>query len=152
MQGYLAIVLHAHLPYVRHPEHDRFLEESWLFQAITECYLPLIRELDGWLSDGMQTRMTLTLTPTLCSMLRDPLLQDRYVRYLEGLISLAEKEISRTHWDRPYRELAWYYHWQLTNLRNTWFSYGQDLVVAFRKFQEQGQLEIITCAATHGLL
>jgi 1,4-alpha-glucan branching enzyme len=152
VQGYLAIVLHAHLPYVRHPEHDRFLEESWLFQAITECYLPLIRELDGWLSDGMQTRMTLTLTPTLCSMLRDPLLQDRYVRYLEGLISLAEKEISRTHWDRPYRELAWYYHWQLTNLRNTWFSYGQDLVVAFRKFQEQGQLEIITSAATHGLL
>ena len=42
-QGYLAIVLHAHLPFVRHPEHDRFLEENWLFEAITETYIPLIQ-------------------------------------------------------------------------------------------------------------
>ena len=25
-QGYLAVVLHAHLPFVRHPEYERFLE------------------------------------------------------------------------------------------------------------------------------
>ena len=25
MTGYLALVLHAHLPFVRHPEHDEFL-------------------------------------------------------------------------------------------------------------------------------
>ncbi|WP_256361083.1 hypothetical protein [Methylomonas koyamae] len=30
--GYLAIVLHAHLPYVHHPEHDSFFEENWLFE------------------------------------------------------------------------------------------------------------------------
>ena len=39
MQGYLSIVLHAHLPFVRHPEHEKFLEESWLFEAITETFL-----------------------------------------------------------------------------------------------------------------
>ena len=38
MQGYLSLVLHAHLPFVRHPEHERFLEEDWLFEAITETY------------------------------------------------------------------------------------------------------------------
>ena len=27
-KGYLALVLHAHLPYVRHPEHENFLEEE----------------------------------------------------------------------------------------------------------------------------
>jgi 1,4-alpha-glucan branching enzyme len=43
MQGYLSLVLHAHLPFVRHPEHEKFLEESWLFEAITETYLPLSR-------------------------------------------------------------------------------------------------------------
>ena len=32
MQGYLSIVLHAHLPFVRHPEHEKFLEESWLLR------------------------------------------------------------------------------------------------------------------------
>ena len=78
MQGHLALVLHAHLPFVRHPEHEKFLEENWLFEAITETYVPLLQMMDGWLRDGMETRLTLTLSPTLCSMLLDPLLQERY--------------------------------------------------------------------------
>jgi hypothetical protein len=48
----------------------------------------------------------LTLTPTLCSMLRDPLLQARYRRYLSGLLELAEKELHRTHWDASLLPLA----------------------------------------------
>src|SRR6266540_144925 len=151
-QGYVALVLHAHLPFVRHPEHERFLEETWLFEAITESYLPLIQIMDGWLRDGMDTRFTLTLTPTLCSMLLDPLLQDRYVRHLNGLIELAEKETYRTQWEAAYRPLAEMYVRRFTAIRDTYFSYGRDLVAAFRKFQDLGKLEIITCAATHALL
>ena len=63
--GFLSIVLHAHLPFVRHPEHDRFLEENWLFEAVVETYLPLIQVMDGWLREGMQTRLTMTMSPTL---------------------------------------------------------------------------------------
>ena len=40
--GQLAIVLHAHLPYVRKNEKNS-LEEDWLFQAILECYIPLLQ-------------------------------------------------------------------------------------------------------------
>ena len=152
MPGYLALVLHAHLPFVRHPEHEKFLEEVWLFEAITETYVPLIQIMDGWLHDGVDTRLTLTLSPTLCSMLRDPLLQDRYQQHLKGLIELAEKEIHRTHWDRAFHDLAWMYHHRFTTIRDTYFAYGRDLVAAFRKFQELGKLEIITTAATHALL
>jgi 1,4-alpha-glucan branching enzyme len=39
-RGYLALALHAHLPFVRHPEHESFLEESWLFEAITRPTFP----------------------------------------------------------------------------------------------------------------
>lgn len=152
MQGYLALVLHAHLPFVRHPEHEKFLEENWLFEAITETYLPLIQIMEGWLHDGMETRLTLTLTPTVCSMLLDPLLQDRYVRHLEALIELSEREIHRTYWDKTFQPLAWMYHHRFQSLRQTYFSYGRNLVGAFRKFQEAGKLEIITCAATHAVL
>src|SRR5882672_418334 len=102
MSGYFSLVLHAHLPFVRHPEHERFLEENWLFEAVTESYIPLIQVMDGWLRDGMDTRLTLTL----CSMLRDSLLQERYARHLEILIELAEKEIHRTQWEPAYRPLA----------------------------------------------
>src|SRR4051812_5922461 len=106
MQGYLSLVLHAHLPFVRHPEHEHFLEESWLFEAITETYIPLLQLMEQWERGGLATSLTLTLTPTLCSMLGDPLLQDRYLRHLSGLIELAEKEIHRTHWEKAFHELA----------------------------------------------
>src|SRR5277367_3880233 len=152
MQGYLSLVLHAHLPFVRHPEYEKFLEENWLFEAITETYIPLIQMMDGWLRDGMETRLTLTLSPTLCSMLLDPLLQDRYLRHLEGLIELSEKEIHRAVWDKAYQPLAWMYHHRFTRLRDTYLSYGRNVVGAFRKFQERGKIEIITCAATHAVL
>ncbi|MCU0782719.1 MAG: DUF1957 domain-containing protein [Verrucomicrobia bacterium] len=152
MHGYLSLVLHAHLPFVRHPEHEKFLEEAWLFEAITETYVPLLQIMDGWARDGMATRLTLTLSPTLCAMLLDPLLQDRYERHLRGLIELAEKEIHRTHWDRAFHELAWMYHHRFTTIRDTYLAYGRNLVGAFQRFQDLGLLEIITTAATHALL
>jgi 1,4-alpha-glucan branching enzyme len=43
--GYLCLVLHAHLPYVRHPEYDDFLEEDWFYEAITETYIPILEML-----------------------------------------------------------------------------------------------------------
>ena len=152
MQGYLALILHAHLPFVRHPGHEKFLEENWLFEAITECYVPLIQIVDGWSRDGVDTRLTLSLSPTLCSMLLDPLLQDRYERHLNGLIELAEKEIHRTQWERACHELAGMYHHRFESIRTTYLAYGRNLVGAFRQFQELGKLEIITTAATHALL
>lgn len=152
MQGYLSLVLHAHLPFVRHPEHARFLEENWLFEAITETYIPLLQTMAGWDRDGMETRLTLTLTPTLCAMLLDPLLQDRYERHLNELIELAEKEIHRTHWDKPFNELAEFYHRRFIGIRETYLASNRNLVAAFARFQEIGRLEIITCAATHALL
>jgi 1,4-alpha-glucan branching enzyme len=152
MQGYFSLVLHAHLPFVRHPEHEKFLEESWLFEAITETYVPLLQLMEGWRRDGLTAPLTLTLSPTLCAMLRDRLLQERYERHLHGLIELAEKEIHRTHWDRAFHELAWMYHHRFTTVRDAYLSYGRDLITAFRKFQDLGRLEIITTAATHALL
>ena len=151
-QGYLSLVLHAHLPFVRHPEHEKFLEESWLFEAVTETYLPLLQILDGWRRDGMDAPLTLSLSPTLCAMLLDPLLRGRYARHLDSLIELAEKEIHRTHWDRAFRELAWMYHHRFSQVRETWRACDGNLVSAFRQFQDEGRIEIITTAATHGLL
>src|SRR5262245_42198625 len=106
MQGYLSLVLHAHLPFVRHPEHEKFLEENWLFQAVIEPNLPRLQIMEGWHRDGMDTRLTLTLTPTLCAMLLDPLLQSRCAQHLNELVELADKEIHRTRWERPTHELA----------------------------------------------
>ena len=42
IKGYVNFVLHAHLPYIHHPESEDYLEEEWLFEAISETYIPLL--------------------------------------------------------------------------------------------------------------
>ena len=146
-------MLHAHLPFVRHPEEEYFLEENWLFEAITETYVPLINVFDNLISDGINFRITMSLTPTLISMLQDPLLQDRYLRHLDKLIELSEKEIERTGQQPHYHGLALMYNHRFVETKKIFAQrYHKDLVSAFGKFQEIGCLEIITCAATHGFL
>src|SRR5262249_22057026 len=108
--GYLCLVLHAHLPFVRHPEYDDFLEEDWLYEAITETYIPLLDIFDGLEREGVAWRLTLSVTPPRAAMLSDPLLQYRYVRHIDNLISLSGKEIERTRWQPEFNHLAHMYH------------------------------------------
>ena len=88
--GYSAIVLHAHLPFVRHPEYDFFLEEHWLFEAITETYIPLILMYEGLINDGIDFRITMSMTPPLIAMLTDELLQKKYLTYIGKLVELSK--------------------------------------------------------------
>src|SRR4051812_37449721 len=107
--GSLAFILHAHLPFVRHPEHDEFLEERWLFEAITETYIPLLSMMQRLQRDGIRFKLAMSVTPPLCAMLDDPLLRERYVRHLDDLIEFCEDEIKR-HRDKPVLEkLARFY-------------------------------------------
>lgn len=152
-KGFLSIVLHAHLPFVRHPEHEYFLEEMWLYEAITETYIPLIHMFEGLERDRVPWRLTMSLTPSLMSMLRDGLLQERYVRHIDKLIELANKEIERTRFMPQFHETALHYYWEFTRAKDTFVNrYHRDITQAFRKFQDHGHLEIITCGATHGFL
>jgi len=152
MHGYLLLLLHAHLPFVRHPEHDQFLEESWLHEAVIETYLPLLEMLEGWDRDRLPARLTLTLSPTLCGMLRDSLLQERLGRRIDGWVRLTESEAERTQLEPALHALAVANHQRLKTLRARWESIGGDVVAAFGRFQQRGRIEIITCAATHALL
>ena len=152
-QGYLCLVLHAHLPFVRHPEFDDFLEEDWFYEAITETYIPLLEVFDGLERDGADWRLTMSVTPTLAAMLSDPLLQYRYVRHIDNLIALSRKEIERTRWQPEFNELARMYHGRFERARDVFVNqYGNNILRGFRRFFEAGKLEIITCAATHGFL
>jgi len=153
MEGCLALVLHAHLPYVRHQEHEQFLEENWLFEAITETYIPLFLVLERLLEDGIDFRLTFSLTPTLASMLLDPLLQQRYLKKLEKTIELAEKEAERTVDAPQFHPLALMYRQLLHEVYDAFLNrYKKNLVNGFRRFQQAGKVEVIASAATHGYL
>jgi 1,4-alpha-glucan branching enzyme len=150
-KGYLSLVLHAHLPFVRHPEYDRFLEENWFFEALTETYLPLLDVFEGLAESGAHFRMTMSLTPPLLSMMTDPLLQQRYVRYLDERIEALEQEHRRTEGDAYFQPVVQFYDGHYKHLRSRFVERDRmDVSQSFRKLMEAGHLEIITCGATHG--
>ncbi|MFZ5650472.1 MAG: glycoside hydrolase family 57 protein [Bacillota bacterium] len=150
-KGYLCMILHAHLPFVRHPEHEHFLEERWLFEAITETYVPLINAYERLEESNIPFRITMSLSPTLISMLTDGLLQERYLKHLNRLIELSDREAGRTY-HTPFHQTALMYQEMFRRTRDTFYRYGGNLVSAFKRFQDSDRLEIITCAATHGFL
>ncbi|MFL5319011.1 MAG: glycoside hydrolase family 57 protein [Myxococcaceae bacterium] len=153
MKGYLSLVLHAHLPFVRHPEFEDFLEEDWLYEAINETYLPLLRVFDKLSDENVPWKLTMTLTPTLVTMLRDELLMRRYGQRLDKLCELTDKEVQRTKNDATFAPIASFYREHFYELRRQFHDrYKGDIVSAFRRHQDRGNLEIITCCATHGFL
>ncbi len=152
-RGTLAIILHAHLPYVRHPEHEDFFEERWLFEALTESYLPLVRIFRAWEDLGMRNVLTLSVSPTLAAMLGDTLLKERYAKHLEKLMRLTHREKHRCALGSPEMEVAEFYRLRLQDLAE--FYHGElkgDLLGELRRLATAGVIALATTAATHGFL
>ncbi len=151
-QGYLMLVLHNHLPYVRHPEHEEFLEERWFFEAVLESYLPVLYILEKLHEDGVDYSITLSFSPTLLSMFDDELLQKRFVRHLEKLMELGEKEVERTI-NLPEQPLARMYRDKIRKIHDYYTERCRGNIINLLKdLNSTGRVELITCPATHGFL
>ncbi|NOY09088.1 MAG: DUF1957 domain-containing protein [Spirochaetes bacterium] len=151
--GYLAIILNAHLPYIRHPELKTSVEESWLFEAVLDTYLPLLNVLEKLKKEGLPVTITLSVSPSLVEMLVDPLLNERFLRYTENKIKLTEKELERTKNNSELFKLASMY------LKETKASYAEykdrykrNILNPLSDLEQSGLVEIITTSATHAFL
>jgi 1,4-alpha-glucan branching enzyme len=150
----IAFILNAHLPYVRHIEYPRFLEEDWLFESISESYLPLLRMFVRLKSEDIPFKFTVSLSPTLCCMLTDEKLQERYNNYLELQKELGEKEVARCRDQQPeFLDMAQYYLDRVNrNILDFNDVYHCNILEGFRNLELSGHLELITTAATHAYL
>lgn len=145
-KGYVSFVLHAHLPFVQHPESDDYLEEEWLFEAISETYIPLLTNFKKLEEEKVDFRITMSLTPPLLSMLDSKLLQKKYINYLKKHIELCKKEVLRTKDNERMNRLSKYYLDRYTSdLHIFKDEYKCNLIKGFKHFQDIGVLEIITC-------
>ncbi len=150
--GYLSLVLHCHLPYVRHPEHDQFLEENWLYEATTETYLPLLETLQGLVENDVPVKATISVSPPLLEMLTDDLLQKRWGEYVRSRLELMKQEIKHQK-GTEFEAAARMY---LERFRHQKKLYGSNsghvFLAGLRQLWKQGHIELITSAATHALL
>ncbi len=151
--AHLAILLHAHLPFICHPEHRRHIEEEWLFEAVAETYAPLVFSWERLRRDGVPFRLTLSVSPTLLEMFANPLLQQRCADYLLRRIVLAEREAQRPNLSRELRSVARHYVERFHGVHDAFTRrWSGNLVEPLREMQNAGCVEIATCAATHALL
>ncbi len=153
MNGYWTLVLHSHLPFVKHPEFDYFLEEHWFYEALTESYIPLLLNFEKLLEDKINFKITISLTPPLCEMFTDNFLMERFFKYLNRNIELCQKEIKRTSNQPEFNSLAHFYLERYIKIKNYTFDNLQgNIINGYKKFIQSKNIEVITCAATHGFL
>jgi len=150
-RGYFAFVLHSHLPYVL--SHGRWPHGTdWLGEAVAETYLPIIRTLNELRAEGLHPKLTIGLSPVLCEQLADNSFKDEFVFYLNNKIKAAEHDSEEFYRFGDETMLAVSQYWEefFKDTLEHFNTIGQDVVYEFRKLQDSGCLEIITCGATHG--
>ena len=144
--GNLAIVLHAHLPYVRKNEKNS-LEEDWFFQAVLECYIPLIRVLEESIKlEPNNTKLTISLSPTLISLFQSSELQGKFPEWIKTRIKLLNEL------PEEQKKAAQFLLKNLADQLIYWEKYSGEILNRFQYLLDCGCLDIITCAATHGYL
>jgi 1,4-alpha-glucan branching enzyme len=87
----LIFVLDAQMPFIRHPDSPGCVEESRLFNAISYTYLPLLRSSTAIGNRGHPPFSSPTAFSSplpFCEMLQTPLLQARYLEYLDRAVRL----------------------------------------------------------------
>ena len=152
MIGHVAIVLHAHLPWVRHPEHARPLEERWLHEALWESYLPLIDVLERLADDGIRAPITISVSPPLAAMLADDLLRRRFGDHLERLERLAASLARGSLLAPELRPALAFYQARFAGVHAAWDRIAGDLLGALAAHARAGRIELVTTTATHAYL
>ncbi|GEM_PF-81772 len=159
--GLLVFHLHAHLPYIRKRVsygdsgfwQPLGFPPEWFHEAVKDTYVPLILLFENLVSEGVDFRISMDISPTLTNMMRDALLQEEFLRYIDAHINLARAEVDRTRRQAmQYHDTAWMHLNRFLEIRDCFLKYDCDLTKAFKDFQELGYLEISTCGATHAFL
>jgi 1,4-alpha-glucan branching enzyme len=152
-KGHLILVLHAHMPFIRHPETVAMSEEYWLFDALVESYLPVLETLERLADEQVPYKVTVSLTPPLLEMWADPFLKGRFARYLADRARLAESEITRLAGAPAPRRLAQLYRNRLIRSEELFeHRWHGNLAVAWKRLADAGYIEILASAATHAYL
>ena len=153
MASPFCLVLHTHLPMVIH--HGRWpFGSDWLCEAAFECYLPLLEAAHHLVADGVSPKWTINLSPVLTEQLAAPDFQKELSFYYENVRRACAE--SGEHFAREGRkdlvELARFWEEFYERMWEMHRRIGGDIPGTFADLQRSGDIEIITCAATHGYL
>jgi 1,4-alpha-glucan branching enzyme len=125
---------------------------DWLFEAAAETYLPLLDVFFRLRDEDLPPRVNVSFTPVLMEQLKSPSFVSGFKAYLRMKVEIAQQD--RAYFERIGSQALG----SLTRYWEDWYHKlqdfftricGEDIIAAYRKLQDEGQIEILTSAATH---
>jgi 1,4-alpha-glucan branching enzyme len=128
--------------------------EDWLYQVMSETYIPLLGMLAQLEGEGIGPCLALTLTPVLCEQLADEYIQERFVAYLRTMQEHAGSDLNDFVYfkDDARKALAEAHREEFKRKLMAFVAIGGDLIAAFASFEAQGMVETLASCATHAFL
>ncbi len=153
--GNFVLILHTHLPWVLH--HGNWPHGvDWLTEAAAECYIPLLNIFNELLEQNILPKVSLDISPVLCEQLEHPDFKSVFIKYCDEKIQAAqndERQFTDWGYDPHQIYLTRFWQWWYDNKKNDFIHrYNGSLIEGFRKLQDSGAIEVLTCGATHGYL
>ncbi|MEW6556344.1 MAG: 1,4-alpha-glucan branching protein domain-containing protein [Elusimicrobiota bacterium] len=152
--GSFCFVLHSHLPFVKKAGVWPFGEE-WLLEGMLETYIPLLDILYELKEQKIPYRIVIGITPVLAEQLADEYFLKRFEEFMSAKIQRASFDIDKfsARHQPEYRQLSEFYKNNFVKILDNFHNkYNRNIITAFKKLQDDGNIEIITSAATHGYL
>jgi len=151
----LCLVIVAHQGYIRHLDDEKqyAAENNILFSAISQTYLPLLNLFNSLKKENCPFKLSLVLSPVLCSLLDDEVVKQQYIEWLDARIAFGESEISRLSGQGVVEEEA---KKTLESYRQNKIdfmeTYGQNLLRSFSSLAKKGCLELLATAGSYAFL
>ncbi|MCL2602174.1 MAG: DUF1957 domain-containing protein, partial [Treponema sp.] len=149
----ITVALAAHVPFLRQGDSLYASQEQWFFESISETYIPLLETFERLDRDRVPFRVALSLSPTLCNMLTDDFLIERYIQYTDKQIEFGAQELERNSDNEELYALAKLLYDRVVDKRVLFTErYEKNILKGFQYFQKKGRLELLGTAATHAFL
>lgn len=154
MNSKLMLVLHSHIPYVKRQGRWPF-GEVWLYEAMAETYIPILRSWNRMREEGLKVSVTLSFSPVLLEQLNSKYIQEEFINYLkerEFLAAEDERYFKARAESEMARIAAFYYNFYHDIRRDFTTEFNRDIIGMVKQMQKENSLEVIATAATHAYL
>ena len=140
----------AYIYHVGAEEKKFAAEMNHLYESISYIYIPLLNMFASLEKDGVPFRIALVLSPVLCTLLKDPIVQQQYIAWLDGKIALGKSELERCTGDAAMCDVV-KYHLEKAQEDRFCFTavYGQDLLKKISEYQKKGYVELLATCGTN---
>jgi 1,4-alpha-glucan branching enzyme len=149
--GYVTFVLHSHLPYVVH--HGTWPHGlDWLHEAAAETYLPMLRMFAELQQGGTPLKANVNLSPILLEQLNHPTFKEEFPIYVQRKVEAAKKDEQDfvAQGEDHFARVAVFWQEFFQRALDDFEGLNRDIITGFKRFYDSGDIEIITCGATHG--